>query len=304
MQVNLSAHAACHAWAHQTQSHAKASALSFTGPRLFSYSTCIAEIVNDADGAPVYLLNDTRYSATTSSKHYPPRNGAIPRGAHIIRLPWGVRQGADALRLNAAEFYDAIPGALNEAAAHYLKSTRARLDWSKAHSLASASEILDALEAYAALFGFEFTRPASFDSLAAEVEKTRKAAITHEKVEKERRAALQAEALQAWRDGGPMGGFYFVDTALRINGDIIETSRGANIPLEHGVKLWPLLSRWKAEGKSYTGAVNGHSIRLGHYAVESFDGDVLRVGCHDIPYSELARIAGLLGLTAPVLAVA
>lgn len=83
-------------------------------------------------------------------------------------------------------------------------------------------------------------------------------------------------------------------TCLRVTGEEIETSHGARVPVEHAVKIWPLLRSMKAKRTTYKR--NGHTIHLGHYAVESFDGKELVVGCHHIPWAELARIAEELGL--------
>ncbi len=87
---------------------------------------------------------------------------------------------------------------------------------------------------------------------------------------------------------------HFEVTALRIKDDVIETSRGAKIPLEHAVKFWSLINSWHQKGITYT--KNNHSIHLGNYAVTRFENDILTVGCHQIPYSEIQNIANQLHL--------
>ena len=62
-----------------------------TGDRLFSYRTCIAQRLSDV----VIIVNDTRYSATTSTKHQSPlRNQLRDSGKfmvlHIKDCPWEI----------------------------------------------------------------------------------------------------------------------------------------------------------------------------------------------------------------------
>lgn len=40
--------------------------------RLYSYNTCIAEIVKREDNKPILIVNKTKYSTTTSGKHQRP----------------------------------------------------------------------------------------------------------------------------------------------------------------------------------------------------------------------------------------
>lgn len=66
-------------------------------------------------------------------------------------------------------------------------------------------------------------------------------------------------------------------------------------PLEHGKRLWPIIRRVMASGTPYQR--NGHTEHVGNFAVSQIDVDgTLYAGCHTIPFAELARIAGQLGL--------
>ena len=84
-------------------------------------------------------------------------------------------------------------------------------------------------------------------------------------------------------------------TALRIKDDEIQTTRGARIPLDHAIKFWGLIKSWHDKGVSYV--KDHHSIHLGNYSVNRFENDVLTVGCHSIPYSEIQIIANQLKLS-------
>ena len=84
------------------------------------------------------------------------------------------------------------------------------------------------------------------------------------------------------------------DTLLRVNGDQIETSRGARIPLDHAPRIWALVQACRNTGRAYTR--NGHTEHAGQYAIDAVDTDgTLRAGCHSIKYAELELMARTLG---------
>jgi hypothetical protein len=81
---------------------------------------------------------------------------------------------------------------------------------------------------------------------------------------------------------------------LRVNGDQIETSQGARVPLEHAPRLWRLVQACRATGRAYT--ANGHTEHAGPYAIDAVSAEgELRAGCHTIPYAELELLARSLG---------
>jgi hypothetical protein len=132
-----------------------------------------------------------------------------------------------------------------------------------------------------------------------------------------RRAEFDANRLNAWREHGGSG-YSLQGTYLRVAdgahctldhalvGDI-ETSKSATFPLEHGVKALPLIRRIvsrAALGDSAKPATlyarNGHTIHLGHYAIDRIerrpDGVHVIAGCHDVPLTEVEHVAAELGL--------
>ena len=131
------------------------------------------------------------------------------------------------------------------------------------------------------------------DAFTESALKADKEAKAIEKIRKAERIIEQAEALQNWRLGLDVRN-HFEITALRIKDDVIETTRGAKIPLEHAVKFWSLINSWHQKGITYK--KDHHSIHLGNYAVNRFENDVLTVGCHEIPFSEIEGIANQLHL--------
>lgn len=114
----------------------------------------------------------------------------------------------------------------------------------------------------------------------------------------------QAAEIAEWLAGGgsksPSFG-YSVRTMLRavkverdssgtIIGGELQTSRGANVPLVHAIKAFRFLKLCRERGTGWTH--NGHSIRVGHFQVDSIQPDgSFKAGCHEIEWSEVERVA-------------
>ncbi len=76
----------------------------------------------------------------------------------------------------------------------------------------------------------------------------------------------------------------------------IETSRGAECPLNHALRILPFVR----SGREFI--PNGHTIHLGHFSVSKIDeaGNVT-AGCHFITRAEIERIADQVGAGVPVI---
>jgi hypothetical protein len=130
-----------------------------------------------------------------------------------------------------------------------------------------------------------------------ELAKAREIKKAAARAEYERAMGLEAaDRMAIWLTGENVytGGFHYLPTALRIKAESIETSRGAKIPVSDAIKIWPLLLRAKNSGKTLEAGL--HSINLGPYRFNSFDGAVLIVGCHEIAWPELEKMAIQLNL--------
>ena len=88
--------------------------------------------------------------------------------------------------------------------------------------------------------------------------------------------------------------FHLCDTLLRIKGDQIQTSRGANIPVNDAISIYPLLARAKQSGKPLEMGLR--TVNLGVYKFHSFDGNILTVGCHKIKWDQIEKMATQLNL--------
>jgi len=95
----------------------------------------------------------------------------------------------------------------------------------------------------------------------------------------------------------PRRAFRLETVLLRVNGDEIETSQGARIPLAAAPLVWAAVQRIVGRGIAYTPEGLG-GMKIGDYAVREIRTDgTLIVGCHKIPHAELQLMAQRLGLT-------
>jgi hypothetical protein len=277
-----------HFWANQVQDEGEAASVSFRGGRLFSYNTCIAEIVNGA-----VLVNAGSYSVTTS-KHQSYMQRAIPHGVTVIHVPYQSR-GTQGLSPEWINFSLHVrEPAEREAAQWLVKAKRGRPGNADAYR-AKAHDLLKSIEAYAALFGIVYAAPTDVSELEEAANAAHQAQLEAQKKAKAEREADQAERLEKWRNG-ESNYTYFEITALRLSADgsEVETSRGARIPVEDAKRVWPLLKRVHDQGAEFKAGLS--PIKLGHYNMTGFDGKTLQVGCHAIPFTEVQQIAERLGL--------
>lgn len=276
-----------HIWANNDDSsvYKSANSVSCHNDILFSYSTAIGQIVNNE----TVIYNTASYSNTTS-KH---QGLMMSSSSHYLnRIYLDIHKyGLNRLIFGQYDFNNLIlePN-MRKASEYLLKASRSKKY--KDFYNNQAFSIFDNLRRYAILFNLECTLP-QIDDLLESTIKADKEAKAKEKIYKAIRIQQQAEALQNWRNGLDIRN-HFEITALRIKDDVIETSRGARIPLDHAIKFWSLINSWHQKGITYV--KDHHSIHLGNYSVNRFENDVLTVGCHQIPFSEIQNIANQLHL--------
>ena len=277
-----------HIWANQVETDIlkSANSMSCQFNVMFSYNTAIAQIYND-----VPIINRYSYSNSTS-KHQSHVYRALDYSKEIISLEFP-KYNLSSLVFGQGDFDEIIkPHNENIANNALVKSSRSRKY--KDMLLKEAIDIFENLKKYSELMNIEYSIPFDLAKLTADL-------LIAEKERKEKEKTLLAQAiekeqndLELWKKGQDIRRF-FNSTALRIKENIIETSRGANIPVEHAIKFWALIKTWHDNNMTYSRCT--HSIHLGHYAVDSFKNDILKVGCHEIPYSEIERISHQLKLS-------
>ena len=295
MKTVFSSHSECaHIWASQSQYEGRASRVFFEGGVIYSYGRHFPVARFAPEFGDIVLFTNRGYSSSTG-KHKSLIRAAIPSKYAVIycddpsrpashnlpiwenkaarlRSDFAIKTRKPSRANIAAEIYQAV-----EAAANYCLALNIAIpEWAG----------LTVAENEAIEYGREAARARA---LNADALRNKREAL----------AALDSiERLQQWESGlayGSTNGFQYHPTVLRIKGDQIQTSRGANIPVSDALALWPLLVRAKRTGNKLEAGL--HSINLGAYRFNSFDGQTLIVGCHSIAWNQLEKIAIQLNLT-------
>ena len=297
-----------HIWAQQTQPSGRGGNVFFEAKTLYSFGHhfVTAKFVTAPSGEKCVLLNSHTYSATTS-KHQRQaldalRNNLVPI-FHVKfpeRFPIGHGYSLeDCLQTEKRDFQNNIDLLLE-------KASKARER--KESYLSRAIVLSNHFNSLAEFFGSRLT--IEIDSVTVEQYYVVNAArLAAEKAEKKARAvAIAAEAethsefLNAWRardvealqriseeSAAPRLHYAY----LRVKDDEIETTQRAYVPITHAKLLWPTIRDAHATGIA-PGRVNK---RIGHYTLNEIksNGDIV-IGCHDIQFAEVRRMAVTLGL--------
>lgn len=301
-----------HVWAQQTQATGRSSNgnLYFRDSTLYSYrdNYPIAVILSRGD-AKFCLINGNGYSISTGRHISYARSAA----SHIPQIEIPDLQD---LRGN---FHD-LPHVWKQAkllltkelASLLAKRKRAKkhTEWHDRH----IGHKLEGIKAFLAFAGIEDSiNDASIAAALAETEQMNKENAARErecaKVEKQRKAAW-FEAMRGyandWQNGGPdtidtfsIGQWhnYGGETLLRLKDhETIETSRGAEFPVDHAKRAWPLLVAIVKSGTAWER--NGHKIPLGHFQIDKVSAKgTITAGCHIVVWEQVQAIAAKLGLT-------
>jgi dsDNA-specific endonuclease/ATPase MutS2 len=117
------------------------------------------------------------------------------------------------------------------------------------------------------------------------------------KAQREAQRVERAKAYEAWKQGQiVLTSFYDFPVALRVSADgaNVETSKGADVPVNHARRLWAVIQRIKASGVPYEH--NGHTEHVGAFRVDSINAEgTLHAGCHTIEFAAMKELADKLG---------
>jgi hypothetical protein len=297
----------CHYWANKVQSEGKGPTIFFRDSMIFSYGEhfCMARHTPSGKVA----ITNRHYSITTSGHMSRMRQACRHLESYLVDEPDATAHA------NLAAARRAIGLLLEKAKKPRLQEkTRIQLR-------GEALEIAQGANQFLIDFPCDYATAidtANLEQIAVELARV-KAEEAERKAERERaNIQIMALKLQDWRDGDDsVAGLYSVPVALRIvrgkgrhtggllregNDDMIETSHGAEIPTNHAIRLWPVIQRVKNSGQPWR-PTEHRAIKVGVYNLDHIKADgSIKVGCHDIPYDEIKRMADLLGLTEEVTA--
>lgn len=272
-----------HRWANDPEMHAQVSSVSCRFGSLYSYAACIARHLPDGSVAIT-----TRSWSVTTSGHISSARQAIRHLKQIF--VWNPEASvAEAMRTARSEVEDELEKAIRP---RIRETTRA------AHRAAALS-IAENANKYAEAHGFDDRiDTSSFDAMKDSIEAHKRVQEQLRKEREEQRKRELADSMEKWRNHDILirTGLYELPPILRLskdeNGEFVETSHNAKIPVGEAKRLWPLIKACKDQGREMS-----MDKQLGHYKLKLIraDGSIV-VGCHDIAYVEIEGIAKQLGL--------
>ena len=281
-----------HIWASRSQYEGRGGNVSFQDGVIYSYGQHFPVARFAPEFGDIVLFTSRGYSSSTG-KHKSLIRAAIPSNYEVVYCDSPLQSVGYNLRA-----WQSIVDRLRvdfDSKTH--KITRGNLAVEIFKTCESAIIYCMALKIVIPEWCNESNEEMTARDYVYELAKAREAKKAILRAEYEKAAAIKAaDRMQLWAAGEnvPYEGFQYLPTALRIKNDSIQTSRGANIPVSDALKLWPLLLRVKQSGKTMEAGL--HSINLGSYRFNSFDGNILIVGCHQIAWPELEKMATQLNL--------
>lgn len=281
-----------HVWASQSQAEGRGGNIFFEDQVIYSYGRHFPVARFAPEFGAVVLFTDRGYSSSTG-KHKSLIRSAIPNSFEVIYCDDPTRTAGHNLDCWRAT----VERLRAEFAGSNHKITRGNIAVEIFRTCESAISYCIALRIGTPPWVNETNDEMTARDYVYELAKAREIKRDAARKEREQLAALKAsERLPLWLAGEsvPTFDFHYLETMLRVKGDSIETTRGAKIPVEDAIKLWPLLLRVKNSGKTLEAGL--HAINLGPYRFTSFDGETLIVGCHSITWPQLERMAHELNL--------
>lgn len=311
-----------HRWAQQStgrSSYGRSGNMLFDGECIYSYGHhwLIARFLTSPKGRVVLINNNAR--SVSTAKHTSEVRGALhglPNVAHIFHVRYPNPSTESDHNINIDSMVASAVDASNKA-----KRARTR----SCDYLREAKELLSEARAYATWFDVSSslldTAESSIDAAdSALAERIRAQRVAREQSElinaKKREAELalrrlqQSEQFELWKKGtlyaqcpysyqtDSDGSAYLrVLRADSVDDAIVETSRGAEVPLRHALRLFAFARKCRESAQAFE--ANGHTVRVGHFQVTSIDasGNV-RIGCHYLSWLRLSECAETIGALA------
>lgn len=263
-----------HVFAQQSQSEGRSSSMFFKDTKIYSYGYhyLLGEFI-DSDAI---VINNVGYSVTTG-KHISLLSRATSHKKRFFKRNVDVdivhSRVTEALKLMSTartkkgyyfdEIYNALAN-LND----YLEytNTKEKLGYGDAIKYKEICEIVSRLDA-------------DKDGIMAEI-------ADIEKKRREREKAKSQAELVEWRNHERRNVYRLSKTYLRLSqdGESVETTKGVRIERDKARVLYKLIKAGKD--------ING--FKLDYYTVIGVKDNTLKIGCHDIPMTEVNTIGELL----------
>lgn len=306
-----------HIWAQQPDHDVKCGNVFTRGAVVYSYGYHypLGIIATNKKGKKAVIINTAGYSVTTSKYISQARYAT---NHYETRLDIPSTQAMRALEYQRpSEILTGMSEAISLTVARYDCQLRNDTKKRKAATLERfKSEAVNECASYIAVLDFYNLKMtpaarAAFKRLSGtSVENAKAMAIkakakedkAREKAQREKDArdkVMIEEVVRAFIAGEKTGYYeseylFRAPVHMRVNGEEIETSRGASFPLAHGLKALPIIRAIVASGETWQR--NGKTIHLGHYQIDRIEGGNIIAGCHTLPVAEVERLAASLGV--------
>jgi hypothetical protein len=270
-----------HVWANQLQEEGRGSSMFFYGPVIYSYGYHyeIARFLTPNHGRSICFVNSNGYSNSTA-KHTNHVYNAIPDGIHVFKVPF----------LNNKISLETLPTTLEimRKKANSLLEQQMKAKSCFTYFL-DARQIIEDANEIAAAFDLPtitiFDIPKYYPLFDAAEEKYNVLRATESKRQEEKAAKQlekSLELLNKWLNHEYNGTIYDIPVHLRVSkdGQLIQTTKGASVPISEGLAL---LRRLRLNDD-----VKGSKI--GGFTVIGSDLNAVKIGCHTIPWQSINSV--------------
>lgn len=279
-----------HVWIKESQETGRANSMFFRNSIIYSYDEHfpIAKIYHHPKRGKYVLFTSKDYSSTTGN-----HKSLVKRA---IDCPWSMAYNVnlgDTKFGDVQKHHDNLTQALDNIEKTLAKAGRARL--AGGFFLSEAVESIDGYtgyieffkpsllsrhkKAYASMISQTFIDPMLRAKIDANIIKEKQAQELRDKIAIEK----EQENLLLWRNGSNLN-CHFLTCALRIKGNNVETSHGAKVPIDEARILAGMIKN----GKDVLG------FNINGFKIVSYIEGILKIGCHNIPQSEIDAILPFL----------
>jgi hypothetical protein len=286
-----------HAWANQNGrgNRAKGFNMWYDGDTIYSYGTHfpIARIVPCDNGiAPRCILFTTENRSISTAKHK--------------TITWRACQGDRVFTVPNVEARCEADHLANHA--NYVVRARASFDKAKQarvygdFHLREAAAAIGSANLYATWFNLpvEQIDVAQFDAawaqVAARTAERRADAERRQRIAQRERDRANHEKLCEWLKGSDIYPPHTARPYVRIRGDVVQTSWGAEVPLAAAVKVYKMARICRRmHNPLVMPADDDHMV--GGYRLNSIDAvGTVRIGCHVLGFRMMQRVAKAAGI--------
>lgn len=270
----------CHYFANQVQNEGYAGNVRFSGNDFYSYRTIVAKRING-----FIVISDYSYSMTTSSHLSDLRQACSHKNIiHIPKVEGSAATNKANIEYDIKELFKKASTARTKKDKYIAQALYKAEQFNKYCNISENQEYLINLSVFDNI---------DFVAIKANEKQRQALELAKRKARDSENALENSVKITQWlnceRDS--LGYGVSSDTLLRVKGDMIQTSRGAEIPVNSAFALWTLVHTVIAGGRDIQ-----LNRKIGVYTLTDIDtlGNIT-VGCHYIQFKELQRIAKILG---------